>query len=350
MIAVTSEEQYRRLRGSRTQKIRVKKARDGQPIFWGKNSDGSVRWVEAKTKLEQFNYSCLPNEDGTLAGSTRLSNSVGMDIDLERGADESQEQFQARLEEIPTRVLAKKDELGLQMLERSATKGYHLVFTRRLDLNQEENLIWASQLLGVKFDDNAKDITRVFFTTTDSAEDLLFLSKDLFVNEGVQAKEESPAEGEADNVHFSEQQGNRNVLLGKAVILTCSAPRDYVVKALEEQLGGAPVHGSRNNFIFAMACHLIHLYGNAPATISLLVPQYGERTERWRSTIESACRTAKSAQVPDVLKRAIKVAEARYQLTSEATAAGGNTDNAAPALPEQLPPLIAHLTSKVPDI
>ena len=59
-----------------------------------------------------------------------------------------------------------KEALGLLMLERSATKGYHLAFRRRPELSQEENLKWASELLGVKYDKGAKDITRVFFTTT----------------------------------------------------------------------------------------------------------------------------------------------------------------------------------------
>jgi hypothetical protein len=81
---------------------------------------------------------------------------------------------------VPELVMSKKDELGLQMLERSATKGYHLVFSRRPELSQEENLKWASELLGVKFDAQAKDITRVFFTTTEA--ELLFLDDAIFDN------------------------------------------------------------------------------------------------------------------------------------------------------------------------
>ena len=65
-------------------------------------------------------------------------------------------------------------------MERSAGKGYHLVFERHLDLTQEENLKWASDLIGCKFDERAKDFTRVFYTTSASPEDLLFLSPALF--------------------------------------------------------------------------------------------------------------------------------------------------------------------------
>ena len=83
------------------------------------------------------------------------------------------------------RILQKADELGLLVLEPSARgAGYHLAFRRRPELSQEENLKWASELLGVKFDDNAKDITRVFYTTT--AAELVYISPQLFEMEEVQ--------------------------------------------------------------------------------------------------------------------------------------------------------------------
>ena len=139
-----------------------------------------------KQRLIQMNYSCLPNDDGSLKGSIRLSNRVGMDIDWTPSPlpHEGEEQIAARKEawmkKVPELVMSKKDEIGLLMLERSATKGYHLVFRRRPSMSQEENLRWASRLLGVEYDKGAKDITRVFFTTSASAEDLIYLSDELF--------------------------------------------------------------------------------------------------------------------------------------------------------------------------
>ena len=52
------------------------------------------------------------------------------------------------------------------------------MFSRRPELSQEENLKWASELLGVKFDAQAKDITRVFFTTTEA--ELIYLDDAIF--------------------------------------------------------------------------------------------------------------------------------------------------------------------------
>ena len=160
MRPILTRESYLKLRGGEKQKAIVKAIRMGD--------------VSQKHLLQQMNYSCLPNADGTLKGSTRMSTSVGMDID-HIAADE--------MEAVKERILARKDELGLLMLERSARgQGYHVVFRRREGLTQEENLKWASELLGVEFDKGAKDVTRVFFTTTDGEEDLLYLDDGIFEN------------------------------------------------------------------------------------------------------------------------------------------------------------------------
>ena len=129
-----------------------------------------------KHHMVQMNYSCLPNENGALKGATRLSRSVGMDIDFDPKAPD----YEAKMARVPELVMGKKEELGLLMLERSANKGYHIVFRRRLGLSQEENLKWASRLLGVEYDKGAKDITRVFFTPP--TDRLLYLDKELFDN------------------------------------------------------------------------------------------------------------------------------------------------------------------------
>ena len=109
---------------------------------------------QQKSRLVQMNYSCLPNDDGSLKGSRRMSTTVGMDIDHVNSTD---------MQPLRERILAKKQELGLLMLEESVRgQGYHLVFRRHQELSQEENLRRVSDLLGVEYDKGAKDITRVF--------------------------------------------------------------------------------------------------------------------------------------------------------------------------------------------
>ena len=223
MRPVLTAAEYRNLRNSNYQKRLVAGIRKGD--------------AKQKMRLLQMNYSCMPSNaaagntaagnaaagntaagnaaagnaaaGNTAAGNAAASNaptgnattpslqkaplkgckspsmSVGMDVDFDPSAPD----YEEMMEKAPEMVLSKKDELGLLMLERSARKGYHLVFRRhfmdglaegKILENQEINLKWASELLGVKFDEAAKDITRVFFSTTASEEDLLFLDDALF--------------------------------------------------------------------------------------------------------------------------------------------------------------------------
>ena len=198
MRPVLTAAEYRNLRNSNYQKRLVAGIRKGD--------------AKQKMRLLQMNYSCMPSNaaaGNAAAGNTAAGNaptgnattpslqkaplkgckspsmSVGMDVDFDPSAPD----YEEMMEKAPEMVLSKKDELGLLMLERSARKGYHLVFRRhfmdglaegKIQENQEINLKWASELLGVKFDEAAKDITRVFFSTTASEEDLLFLDDALF--------------------------------------------------------------------------------------------------------------------------------------------------------------------------
>ena len=171
MRPIRNREEYLSERDGVEQKLMLKGIHEGRE--------------QLKSKLVQMNYSCLPNDDGTLKGSKRMSTSIGMDID---------HIAQGEMEEVCSRILGKKDELGLLMLEKSARgSGYHLVFRRRQELSQEENLRWASDLLNVEYDKGAKDITRVFFTTTN--DDLLFLDDEVFtIEEAVMKKNTKEAD------------------------------------------------------------------------------------------------------------------------------------------------------------
>ena len=156
MRPVLNREAYLKLRNGGFQRENVARIRSGDE--------------KLKASLVQMNYSCLPNDDGSLKGSTRMSTTVGMDIDHLTAED---------MPVVRERILSKKAELGLLMLELSARgAGYHLVFKRRADLDQVGNLKWASELLNVAYDGQAKDITRVFFTTTE--QELLYLSDEIF--------------------------------------------------------------------------------------------------------------------------------------------------------------------------
>ena len=320
MRPILKRESYLKLRGSKKQKATLKAVREGDE--------------EQKTKLQQMNYSCLPNEDGTLKGSTRMSTSVGMDVD-HIAAEE--------MEAIKERILAKKEELGLLMLERSARgQGFHLVFRRRTELMQEENLRWASELLGVEFDSGAKDITRVFFTTTDSEEELLYLDDELFDN----SEAASGTVGQCDSSKVDEsksQQDNE----------TTSYPMEYKGIAYKEIIakywemfndGKEPQEGDRDTLTYQLACDLRHICGRNAEWLDQVIPCYdGFPLEEKRQKIKNALQ-AKSEGMPYRLKQVLQAMK-----RDVAVKASGGTLTRPPEMPKKLPPLVKLLTKNVPD-
>lgn len=165
-----------------------------------------------KRRMVQMNYSCLPNADGGLKGAERVSRSVGMDIDF----DPSSPDYEERMRSVPELVMGRKEELGLLMLERSANKGYHVVFRRREGMTQEENLRWASELLGVEYDKGAKDITRVFFTPP--TDRLLFVDKELFDNrEAARNKEITDSAEAAQNKEITDFSDSSDATRNKGI-------------------------------------------------------------------------------------------------------------------------------------
>ena len=332
MKAVETEEAYRRYRDSQTQVRNLTLIRHPQ-------EDTDV--AAAKRKLVQFNYSCLPTEDGCLKGATRLSKSVGMDID-HLSADE--------VNAIAATAIDKKEELGLLMLERSARGGgLHVVFRRHPEMDQEANLRWASDLLGVEYDAGAKDITRVFFATT--SEDLLYLHEDLFDNgecgaftgqetaftdsETTFASQEatstdletslagqeasfagpktttqpttsSPEEGETWEEQEGKQAGKTSE--GAGPLNYDGVPYDRIIKkwwAFYNQ-GKTPSKSNRNTLTFELAVNLRHICGFDRSVLDRVIPCYDGFAEAEKlSCIDSALGERKT-QMPRRLKEVVE--------------------------------------------
>ena len=302
-----------------------------------------------KNQLVQMNYSCLPNPDGSLKGSKTASRSVGMDIDFkapkELSAEEQQAWLKEQMEGVPKLVLGKKDELGLLMLERSASKGYHLVFRRRPELSQEENLKWASELLGVKFDDNAKDITRVFFTTTGDDDELLFLDDEIFDSTPAELREDAedvaPLQCCSSQVAYDPEARYNGVLF-----------KDIIAKYWELfNDGKGPSEGDRNVLTFELAVTIRSICGFSLEKLLPVVPNYwakpdgtctAENLAEWRKTLENALKEPRKG-MPYRLKQVLQALKSQ-----RAVKACGGTLTTPPAMPKKLPPLIRLLTKNVP--
>ncbi len=240
-----------------------------------------------KHHMVQMNYSCLPNADGALKGSTRMSRSVGMDIDFDPKAPD----YEAKMAQVPELVMGKKEELGLLMLERSANKGFHIVFRRRPGLSQEENLKWASRLLGVEYDKGAKDITRVFFTPP--CEKLLFVDAELFDNSEMVNTETTNKEA-ADSSPFTLHSSLSYLGIPYALII------DRWWAMYND--GQTPVRSNRNTLTFELAVNLRHICGFDRKVMDRVIPCYDGFPEAEKLACIDSALAEKRTQMPKRLK------------------------------------------------
>ncbi len=337
MRPVTTRAEYMALRGSNEQQQLMAAIRSGNETL--------------KHRLVQMNYSCLPNADGTLRGSTRMSNTVGMDID------------HLSAEEMPAvrdRILDKKDELGLGMLEESARGcGYHLVFTRRPHMSQVENLQWAAQLLGVDYDAQAKDITRVFFTT--GTEQLIYLDDAIFEIDLAARAPLACYRGDARTDNRTNKTDSVDNSLEGKILKSCiplqknyngMAYSDIIAKYWELFNGGKlPVVGDRNALTFELAVTLRSICGYSLEGLQAIVPNYwaapdgtctdADRTE-YLHTLENALKEPRRG-MPLRLKQVLQALKEQ-----QGVKACGGTVSTPPPMPKRLPPLIKLLTRNVP--
>ena len=152
--SITSEEEYRKIRGSYEQKVNLRLAREG--------NDG------AKRRLVQFNYSGHYPQ-GVVKGTKLPSRAFGFDLDDKQDFEKA-----AKL------MLQEPEKYGLLMLERSARQGGHAVCKREMGKTILENQVRIAKLMECEMDTSAHDINRVYFTTSADADDLLYLSPELF--------------------------------------------------------------------------------------------------------------------------------------------------------------------------
>ena len=325
MRPVLTREEYLELRNGGFQVENVARIRQGDEAL--------------KASLVQMNYSCLPNEDGTLKGSKRMSTTVGMDID-HLTAEE--------MPKVKECILQKKDELGLLMLEESARGGgYHLVFKRRPELSQEENLKWASDLLGVEFDKGAKDITRVFFTTTEK--ELIYLSDEIFdpspclpQGGGENPSPDLPRGGGEGDVQKVSPRGD---LEGVPGVGYRGIPYTSIIKKYWELFndGKEPVEGDRNALTFELAVTIRSICGYSLEKMMAVIPNYWKaETEEYRKTLENALKEPKKG-MPYRLKQVLQALKSQAGVK-----ACGGTTTTPPPMPKKLPPLLKLLTKNVP--
>ena len=222
-----------------------------------------------------------------------------------------------------------RDELGLLLLERSVSKGLHLVFRRREELSQEDNLRWASEKIGVAYDKAAKDITRVFFATTTSEKDLLYLHQDLFINEAAkttpndtpknaESNAEAKSDPQADASNAGEREAQGAAPMGDGAETDADEQDEYELpydeiietwgRIKEPTFPHVPV-GLRNTTLYVICNGLRYICEHNERKLqSLIWPKYSLGLER--NEVESIIRSALSRErglMPRDLKEVLQL-------------------------------------------
>ena len=231
--SITSEEKYRKIRGSYEQKANLRLAREG--------NDG------AKRRLVQFNYSGHYPQ-GVVKGTKLPSRAFGFDLDDKQDFEKA-----AKL------MLQDPEKYGLLMLERSARQGGHAVCKREMGKTILENQVRIAKMMECEMDTSAHDINRVYFTTSADAEDLLYLSPELFKDDYEEAavaaegkvleerekygQEELPPGAHKANKHYKPWLEN---VEEKALDSQKNLGNQENQKSLENQMNPQKVQASQN--------------------------------------------------------------------------------------------------------
>ena len=350
--SITSEEEYKQLRGSNEQKANLRLARAGNDA--------------AKRRLVQFNYSGHYPQ-GVVKGMKLPSGAFGFDMDEPEAFAKA-----AKL------LLKEPDKYGLLMLERSARQGGHAVFEREKGKTVLENQVRIATMLKCEMDTSAHDINRVYFTTTSDDEDLLFLSPRLFKDEYDEAavaaegkvleererygQEELPEGAHKANKHYEpwkeefkkdsqavfkgQEFKNSRISTSATSASTASTAAASAASAAQDNYlgipygeiikkwwqlyndGQEPMRSNRNTLTFELAVNLRHICGFDRNLLAQIIPCYDGFPEQEKMACINSALNEKITQMPKRLKDVLSAI--RQERMKQGNAGGGSAaDNEA---------------------
>ena len=360
--SITSEEEYRKIRGSYEQKANLRLAREG--------NDG------AKRRLVQFNYSGHYPQ-GVVKGTKLPSRAFGFDLDDKQDFEKA-----AKL------MLQEPEKYGLLMLERSARQGGHAVCKREMGKTLLENQVRIAKMMECEMDTSAHDINRVYFTTSADAEDLLYLSPELFKDDYEEAavaaegkvleerekygQEELPPGAHKANKHYkpwlekveekalnpqnsqNPQNSSKNQAQPVSASPSSSSPSSpsspssspsspssssnvYLGIPYSEIIqkwwqmyndGHEPVRSNRNTLTFELAVNLRHICGFDRNLMAQVIPCYDGFPEQEKMACINSALNEKITQMPKRLKDVL-AAIRQEKLKLGAAKGGSQEDNEA---------------------
>ena len=250
--------------------------------------------------------------------------------------------------------LMKEGKWEILLVEESVRKGTHVLITLPEGMSPQEAQNRFSHDVGFQADPSLKDVARCIYMVPESY--TLFVNERMFSISSLCHPERSEGSVHSAQPSLSEctqtLRDAQSDTAGNPIDTFPSAypqtyeniPYSQIIETLEEQMGGRPDIGSRNNFIFSMACHLRYICDDNPEWIAQVLPTYGEEKEKFVATVKSACNRIQTKQMPRIIKRTLAICKQRTDVEAPEDA------QTPPPMPEVLPPLIRLLVSRTPDI
>ena len=247
------------------------------------------------------------------------------------------------------KVSGREAELDISLAHISPSgEGIRLVFAMPQGMSLAEAQQWmAAQLGDSSYDGSVKDMARCSFLVP--RDYLLYYDEEeLFADREANVPDNPVTIGTKDNLFSAPMLPPETD--GEAIRFEDNfngIRYAQIVRAMEELLGGVPAQGARNNFIFAMACHLRYVCNDDPRWIAHVMPRYGEEEQKFLSTVRSACNRPQTKTKPEIVNRALEQAR-RQQQVEQAIENGGFNSPQPPQMPTRLPAFMRLITKNVP--
>ncbi|SHN04966.1 hypothetical protein SAMN04488494_0116 [Xylanibacter ruminicola] len=353
---VKNREEFLALRNSHENLENLAKARAGDE--------------KAKAKLVQFAYNLGVLSGSALAGCKSIGSYFFHDVDC---YDAEQSAAMAQ------QILAKKDEIGLMMLEQSASGGWHLVCKRIPGTTILENQVRIASILQIEMDTNAHDLQRVVYSTSGSSDDLLYLDDTLFDEPMIEqeceaeyvrlkdrerkGEEQVPAGAKKARKHYkpwteflaTDNRTNRSDSAAEnpteeKILKSCSPlqrefrgiPYSDIIAEWWRQNDGLPQEGERNVKLYQLAVNLRAICDNNRDLLLQIMPRLGLGDDEVRSIVDSACKES-----PKGISKAMN--NVLDSLQQEVKPNSDSDDSTPPVMPVRLPKLINLLTKNTPN-
>ena len=236
--------------------------------------------------------------------------------------------------------LQKVGKWEILLVEESVRRGTHVLITLPEGMSPQEAQQRFSKDVGFQADPALKDVARCIYMVPEAF--TLYVNEALFEVSPRTTYNASDNANHGDVFHTPLNPSQE----GSYPSTHENIPYEQIVEVLEEQMGGRPDIGSRNNFIFSMACHLRYICNDNPAWITQVLPTYGEEQEKFEATVKSACQRIQTKVMPRIIKRTLTICKQRFNEESRTK----NDELLPPEMPEKLPPLIELLVSRTPGI